>query len=101
MKTPEELNKLRAEIEALNRKLAELNEDELKQVTGGGQDSYELNSKDVYNAMFSFITKHDEFHAVYMYRSKGFLLEAVDSELIHIIFKQSYGYGIEQSPYYK
>ena len=36
MKTPEELNALKAEIEAINRKLAELSENELKQVAGGG-----------------------------------------------------------------
>lgn len=35
MKTQEELNALKEEIEALNRKLAELTEEELKQVTGG------------------------------------------------------------------
>ncbi len=35
MKTKEELNFLKSELEALNVKLAELSEDELKQVTGG------------------------------------------------------------------
>ena len=35
MKTKEELNALKAEVEALNKKLAELSEDELAQVTGG------------------------------------------------------------------
>ena len=35
MKTKEELLALRAEAEALKKKLAELNEDELAQVTGG------------------------------------------------------------------
>ena len=35
MKTKEELNALKNEVEALNKKLAELNEDELKQVSGG------------------------------------------------------------------
>ena len=35
MKTQEELNTLKAEIEALNRKLAELTEEELALVTGG------------------------------------------------------------------
>ena len=36
MKTKEELNALKEEVEALNKKLAELTEEELKQVTGGG-----------------------------------------------------------------
>ena len=35
MKTAEELNALKNEIEALNKKLAELSEEELAQVTGG------------------------------------------------------------------
>lgn len=35
MKTPEELNALKKEIETLNKKLSELTEEELKQVAGG------------------------------------------------------------------
>ena len=35
MKTKEELNALKEEVEALNKKLAELTEDELAQVVGG------------------------------------------------------------------
>ena len=35
MKTKEELNKLKEEFETLNKKLAELTEEELKQVSGG------------------------------------------------------------------
>ena len=35
MKTKEELSALKEEVETLNKKLAELNEDELKQVFGG------------------------------------------------------------------
>ena len=35
MKTKEELNALKEEVETMNKKLAELTEDELKQVTGG------------------------------------------------------------------
>ena len=35
MKTPEELNVLKEEIETLNKKLSELTAEELKQVTGG------------------------------------------------------------------
>ena len=36
MKTAEELNALKEEIETLSKKLAELTDEELKQVTGGG-----------------------------------------------------------------
>ena len=35
MKTAEELNTLKEEVETLNKKLAELSEDELKLVVGG------------------------------------------------------------------
>ncbi len=35
MKTKEELNALKNEVETLNKKLAELSEEELEQVTGG------------------------------------------------------------------
>ena len=43
MKTKEELNALKEEVEELNKKLVELSEDELKQVVGGSgkdRDSY-------------------------------------------------------------
>ena len=36
MKTAEELNALKEEVEALNKKLAELAKEELAQVSGGG-----------------------------------------------------------------
>ena len=35
MNTKEELNNLKEEVETVNKKLVELSEDELKQVTGG------------------------------------------------------------------
>ena len=38
MKTKEELNALKEEVEALNKKLAELTKEELEQVTGGSTD---------------------------------------------------------------
>ena len=36
MKTPEELNALKAEVETLNKKRAALSDEELTQVSGGG-----------------------------------------------------------------
>lgn len=42
MKTKEELDNLKREVEALNTKLAELTEDELKHVIGGVDFSYDL-----------------------------------------------------------
>ena len=38
MKTKEELNALKEDVETLNKKLAELNEEELKEVNGGTLD---------------------------------------------------------------
>ena len=38
MKTAEELNALKEEVETLNKKLADLTEEELEQVAGGGQN---------------------------------------------------------------
>ena len=37
MKTQEELNALKEEVEAVNEKLAELTPEEIAQVSGGGQ----------------------------------------------------------------
>ena len=39
MKTKEELNALKKEVETLNKKLKELSEDELKLISGGHHDS--------------------------------------------------------------
>ena len=40
MKTKEELISIKKEVESLNKKLAELSEEELSQVTGGIQDVF-------------------------------------------------------------
>lgn len=45
MKTKEELNKLKQEVEALNKKLSELSEEELKQVCGGTTEGDNQNFK--------------------------------------------------------
>lgn len=45
MKTPEELNDLKKEIETLNRKLAELTEKELISVLGGVKESTLVNQE--------------------------------------------------------
>ena len=38
MKTPEELKMIKEEIETMGKKLAELSEDELKEVVGGNKE---------------------------------------------------------------
>ena len=52
MKTKEELNALKNEVKALNKKLAELNEEELAQVAGGSVDDvYQRYNEDILNHM--------------------------------------------------
>ena len=52
MKTKEELNELKEEVETLNKKLAELNEEELAQVAGGSVDDvYQRYNEDILNYM--------------------------------------------------
>lgn len=46
MKTKEELNKLKEEIDNLNKKLAELTEEELENVNGGADWAYTVGSAD-------------------------------------------------------
>ena len=41
MKTKKELNALKEEVEALNKKLAELTEEELVQISGGEHDGFQ------------------------------------------------------------
>ena len=45
MKTKEELNALKEEVENLNKKLSELTDEELEQVTGGGKRIFALTTK--------------------------------------------------------
>ena len=42
MKTKEELNKLKEEVEAVNEKLQELTEEELEQVNGGAKGALQV-----------------------------------------------------------
>lgn len=51
MKTVEELNTLKKEVEALNDKLAELTEEELEQVVGGGSATLDV-AREVAQAIF-------------------------------------------------
>ena len=51
MKTKEELNKIKEEVEAVNEKLQKLTPEELEQVTGGGSATLEVASE-VAHAIF-------------------------------------------------
>lgn len=51
MKTVEELNTLKKEVEALNDKLTELTEEELEQIVGGGSATLDV-AREVAQAIF-------------------------------------------------
>ncbi len=57
MKTKEELNALKEEVEAVNKKLAELTDDELAQVAGSGFLPVENDGNDVIYFQFPLCGK--------------------------------------------
>ena len=63
MKTPEELNALKEEVETASRKLHELTEEKLAQVTGGGSATLEVASE-VAHAIFG--TEQMDIYATHM-----------------------------------
>ena len=73
MKTKEELNALKNEVESLNRKLAELSEDEMNEVAGGGLDEWvdrhwkkNKGLRKKYKAVDSYIIRHYSVNRVRM-----------------------------------
>ena len=56
MKTKEELNAIRGEIDTLNKKLAELSEDELEMVSGGVSESGILDN--ILQELTNWLDKH-------------------------------------------
>ena len=59
MKTKEELNALKEEVETVSRKLHELTEEELEQVSGGSDDIVDFTSK-VYETVTTTLKQAEE-----------------------------------------
>ena len=71
MKTPEELKALKEEVETLNKKLAELTEEELEQVTGGNieqeiknlaKQHFQLEKESTGDKVKDFIEKYARYY---------------------------------------
>ena len=84
MKTKEELNALKEEVEALNRKLHELTEEELAQVKGGSAVEICL-----------FIKRGDDCMARSFYRQEKYELTDSERKNICSLFYKKFGYAIE------
>ena len=90
MKTIEELNALKEEIETMNRKLAELNEEELKQVTGGSND-IEI----TFEYIMQYINAGNDRMAAEYFRLAQYSLAPFDAYQIRMAFWARFGYAID------
>ena len=91
MKTPEELNALKEEVEALNKKLAELTGEELQQIIGGSGESY-----DIYYEILKAITKFNNAErAKLLFRHYYTELNERERSYIRMIFERHFGYPID------
>ena len=66
MKTKEELNALKEEVATLNKRLAELTEDELKQVSGGVSETGILDN--ILQELTNWLDKHPNATKLDIYR---------------------------------
>ena len=79
MKTKEELNALKEEVETLNKKLAELSEDELKQVSGGVSESGILDN--ILQELTNWLDKHPNATKLDIYQILNEKKDAYPNEL--------------------
>ena len=88
MKTKEELSELKEEVEILSRKLRELNEDELKQVSGGDIEiTCEL--------ILQYIDSGNDRMAAGYFKLAQYRLASSELALIRMAFLSKFGYPID------
>lgn len=88
MKTAEELSTLRKELETLNNKLSALNEDELKQVSGG---DIEITC----GLILEYIDAGNERMAAGYFKLAQYRLASSELALIRMAFLSKFGYPID------
>ena len=89
MKTNEELNALKQEFETMNKKLRELTEEELAQVTGGGTDF-------TYDDIMQYINNGDDFWARELFNLIQYSLTPLEAYTIRMTFWAKFGYPIDK-----
>ena len=88
MKSSEELNALKEKVETLNKKLAELTEDELKQVSGG---DIEITC----DLILQYIDAGNERMAAGYFKLSQYRLAPSELALIRMTFLSKFGYPID------
>ena len=88
MKTSEELKALKEELETLNKKLAELTEEELEQVSGGDIEI-------TFDLIMQYINAGNERMAAGYFKLAQYRLEPSELYLIRMTFLSKFGYPIE------
>ena len=88
MKSSEELNALKEKVETLNKKLAELTEDELKQVSGG---DIEITC----DLIMQYIDAGNERMAAGYFNLAQYRLASSELALIRMTFLSKFGYPID------
>ena len=88
MRTPEELTALKEEVETMNKKLAELTDEELTQVSGGDIEI-------TFDLIIQYINAGNERMAADYFNLVQYSLASLDAYLIRMAFWNKFGYPIE------